>query len=329
MFTPHTFSIALIIMISSTICWGSWANPLKAAKGYRFELAYWDFSIAIVLTSLLIGFTMGSTSGGGMSFAHNIATASPGNMVSAVIGGFIFNIANLLLTFGIAFTGMAVAFPLSIGIALVEGVILSYIVEPKGNPTLLGIGVALALLAVILIGKAHGNLERQREGNTTMRKGVIVCIVSGILMGTFAPFDAHALTAGRPLTPYGIAFYFAIGALISCFVFNSYFMRHPLSGTPVSIKDYFRARPTQHILGLLSGLIWGFGMGFNLIAASLVGMAISYAIGQASPMVGALWGVFAFHEFRGAKMRARLYLVAMFVCYILALLFIARANSPS
>lgn len=279
------------------------------------------------MISLVFAWTMGSASGGELSFVNNVRSAAPSNIIYALIGGFIFNIANVLLVAGIEITGLSIAFPLSIGIALVEGVILSYAIQPKGSASFLTAGVAVALVAVILIGKAYGNLHR--PGGVATRKGVVICIVSGILMGAFAPFDTRALTAAHPLTPYSIAVFFAVGILISCFAFNTTLMRKPLIGTPVDFRDYFRAAPSQHGIALVGGFIWGVGMTFNLVAAGLVGMSISYAIGQASPMVAALWGVLAFHEFRGAPARARMYLVAMFICYILALVLISYAHQSS
>lgn len=327
MFLPHTFEIALIMMIASTICWGSWANTYKLTKNYRFELAYWDFALGVLIISLVFAWTMGSTSGGELSFTHNVASASTINMVYAAIGGFIFNIANVLLVAGIEIAGLSVAFPLSIGIALVEGVVLSYAIQPKGSASFLTAGVVVALVAVILIGKAYGNLHR--PGSVATRKGIIICIISGILMGAFAPFDTRALTAAHPLTPYSIAVFFAVGIIISCIVFNPILMRKPLIGEPVDPRDYFRSSPSEHGIALIGGFIWGVGMTFNLVAAGLVGMSISYAIGQASPMVAALWGVLAFHEFRGASARARMYLIAMFICYILALILISYAHQTS
>ena len=327
MFVPHTFVTALFMMIASTICWGSWANSYKLTKNYRFELAYWDFSLAVFLTSLLFAFTIGSTTAGEHSLIQNLHAAAASNLIYAFIGGFIFNIANVLLVAGIEITGLAIAFPLSIGIALVEGVILSYAIQPKGNAALLASGVAMALLAVVLIGKAYGSLPGSDKAFS--RKGVAICVVSGFLMGAFAPFNARALTSAHPLTPYGIDVLFSFGALMSCLVFNPYLMRRPLIGTPVRFSEYLRATPFQHAMGLVSGLIWGIGMAFNLVAANLVGISISYAIGQASPMVAALWGVFAFHEFRGSSARAKLYLVGMFACYMLALFLISRANQSS
>lgn len=323
MFAPLTFGIALLMMIASTICWGSWANTYKITKNYRFELFYWDYSVGIVLISFLFAFTLGSSPHDRLSFLSNVYSASTSNILYAALGGFIFNIANVLLLAGIEIVGLAVAFPLSIGIALVEGVVLSYAIQPKGNVWLLSLGVVMALLAVVLIGRAYGCLNRSNE--VISRKGVGICIVSGFLMGAFAPFNTRALTSAHPLTPYSIAVFFAIGSFVCCFVFNTYLMRKPLTGSPVNFSEYFHAGPSQHMIGLLGGAIWGIGMVLNLVAANLVGISISYAIGQASPMIAALWGILAWHEFRGANRGARLYLTGMFCCYLLALVLISEA----
>ncbi|MCX6551769.1 MAG: GRP family sugar transporter, partial [Acidobacteria bacterium] len=323
MFVPESFLIALIMMITSTICWGSWANTYKLTKGYRFELFYWDYAFGILIISLVFAFTLGSTGNDASSFMNNVRAADGSNIAYAMVGGFIFNIANLLLVAGIEMAGLAIAFPVSIGIALVVGVILSYALQPKGDPLMLAIGVALAILAVILDGKAYSNLASR--GSSVSRKSIVVCLISGVLMGAFAPFVTRALTAGHPLTAYSIAVFFTLGSLLCCFVVNVYFMKHPLVGAPVDFSGYFRTRATDHILGLLGGAVWGTGTVLNFVAAGLVGVAISYAIGQASPMVAALWGVFVWKEFRGANSRARLYLGGMFACYMLALFVIARA----
>jgi len=323
MFVPHTFGLALVMTVLSTICWSSFANTMKFTGTYRFELYYWDYAVGIVLISLVLAFTMGSVGGGETAFLANLRSAAPANLAWAAIAGFIFNVANFLLIAGIGLVGLAVAYPIAIGIALVEGVLLSYAIQPKGSAPLLGAGVAMAVLAVILIGKAYGQL--QSPGRAAGRKGVVVCVVSGVLMGVWAPFVTRAMTAARPLTPYTVAVLFTLGALACCFVFNTALMRRPLAGTPVDFSGYRTAPATYHLLGLAGGIVWGVGTVFNLVAASLVGVAISYAIGQASPMVAALWGVFAWREFRGSSARAKVYLAGMFASYLLALLLIARA----
>ena len=323
MFVPTTFGVALLMTILSTLCWGSFANTFKGTKNYRFELYYWDYGVGIFLISVVLALTMGSYAGGPSAFLANLHSADSINLFYAALGGFIFNIANVLLVAGIEMVGLAVAFPISIGIALVEGVVLSYALQPKGNAVLLGAGVLIAVVAVILVGKAYGAL---RTGESAVsRRAVVVCAVSGLLMGIFAPFVTRAMTRGATLTPYTTAVFLTLGALVCCFVFNSILMRKPIVGSPVRVSDYFRAPRSYHLLGLLGGGIWGTGTVFNFVAASLVGVAISYAIGQASPMVACLWGVFVWKEFRGANARAKAYLAAMFAAYVVALVLIARA----
>lgn len=323
MFEPTTFGTALVMTVLSTICWGSFANTMKLTKNYRFELYYWDYAAGIVVIALLLALTMGTLGGGAHSFPANLRSAAPSNLAAAALAGFIFNIANVLLIAGVEMVGLAVAFPIAIGIALVEGVVLSYAIQPKGSAALLGAGVAMAVLAVILIGKAYGALGG--AGRRPSRKGIVTCLVSGLLMGTFAPFVTHAMTSARPLTPYTVAVCFTLGALVCCFAFNTYLMRRPLVGEPVGFSGYAAAPLSYHALGLLGGVVWGVGTVFNFVAAGLTGVAISYAIGQASPMVAALWGVFVWREFRGSNRRAKGYLAGMFAAYLLALALIARA----
>src|SRR5208282_756530 len=203
MFTPPSLTVALLMMITSAICWGSWANTFKGVKNYRFELFYWDYAIGIFLISLILAFTMGSTGHDSSSFVNNVQSADTSNIVSTLIGGAIFNLANLLLVAAIDMAGLAVAFPVSIGIALVVGVILSYALQPRGNAALLAAGVVCALIAVIMDGKAYGSLAI--AGRSVSKKSIVVCVVSGVLMGLWAPFVAHAMTTGNTLGPYSIA----------------------------------------------------------------------------------------------------------------------------
>ena len=324
MFTPSSLTIALLMMITSAVCWGSWANTFKGVKNYRFELFYWDYAIGIFLISLVLAFTMGSTGNDASSFLNNVHSADASNILSTLVGGAIFNLANLLLVAAIDMAGLAIAFPVSIGIALVVGVISSYALQPRGNAALLAAGVVCAVIAVIMDGKAYGSLAS--VGRSVSKKSIVTCIVSGVLMGLWAPFVAHAMTKGNTLGPYSTAVFLTLGALLSCSIWNVYFMKKPLVGDPVNFADYFRGPASGHVLGLLGGAIWGTGMVFNLVAASFTGVAISYAIGQSAPMVAALWGVLAWKEFRGAGSKAYVYLLLMFVFYGLAIALVARAN---
>jgi glucose uptake protein len=324
LFTPQSLSIALLMMITSAICWGSWANTYKGVKNYRFELFYWDYAVGIFLISLVLALTMGSSGHDASSFLSNIHSADTSNIVSTMVGGAIFNLANLLLVAAIDMAGLAVAFPVSIGIALVVGTVLSYILQPKGNLLFLMAGMACALIAVIADGKAYGGMTG--AGRSVSRKSIVLCVVSGVLMGLWNPFVAYGATRGNALSPYSSVVFLTLGALLSCFIWNLYFMKRPLVGEPVSFSGFFRGPLSGHLLGLLGGLIWGLGTVFNVVAGKSTSYAISYAIGQSAPMVAALWGIFAWKEFANAGPRAKLYLTFMFVFYALAIFLVARAN---
>src|ERR1700758_4189233 len=148
------------MMIATAICWGSWANTYKGVKNYRFELFYWDYAIGIFLSALIYAHTLGNA---GHATINNIHSADASDVGWALLGGVIFNLANLLLVAGIDMAGLATAFPVSIGIALVVGVILSYVQQPKGNVAMLAAGVVCAIVAVVLDGKAYGQLARERD----------------------------------------------------------------------------------------------------------------------------------------------------------------------
>ena len=322
MYSPLELSTALIMTLFSAVFWGSWANTYKGTKNYAFELFYWDYIVGVVLCCLGFAFTLGSTGSHGESFLLNVRTADGSNIIWALLGGFIFNIANLLLVAGIAIAGLAIAFPIAIGIAVVEGVVLSYVLQPKGNAVYLAIGVFLACLAIICDALAYKRLGGSEK---VSRKGIAVSVISGLLMGAFAPFVTRSLTSGYTLTPYSVAVFFSLGALLCCFVVNPYLMKHPLLGEPISFSGFRKASGKNHLLGLLGGIIWGFGGCFNFIAAGFVGVPISYAIGQSAPMIAALWGVLVWREFRGADNKAWGYLGLMFLAYLAAIATIALA----
>jgi len=324
MFTPQSFGVAMWMILITAICWGSWANTFKGVRNYRFELFYWDYVVGIFLATLVYAFTMGSSGHDSSSFLNNVRAADFSNIGWILLAGAIFNLANLLLVAGIDMAGLAIAFPVSIGIALVVGVILSFLQQPKGNVVMLSAGVLCAVIAVTLDGKAYGELTTEKQAS---RKSIVTCIVSGILMGLFPAFSARALTHGHPLGPYSIPVFLTLGALLSCFVWNIYLMKKPLVGEPVNFGDFFRGTARGHLLGLLGGAIWATGFVFFMVAANYTGVAISYAIGQSAPMVAALWGIFAWKEFAGANRRAKAFLALMFIFYVLAILLVSRANT--
>jgi glucose uptake protein len=324
MYIPSTFAAALVLTVFSTVCWGSWANAFKGTRGYSFPLFYWDYIAGMLLCFLALAFTFGSFGGTGEPFAANIAAADYSNWAYALLAGFIFNLANLLLVAAVEIAGLAIAFPIAIGIALVEGVVVSYWLQPKGSVAYLAAGVALALIAVLFDARAY-RLLRNGTQYAPRSRGIAISIASGLLMGTFAPFVARAMTHAHALGPYSVGVLFGAGVLLSCLFANTYLMRRPLHGAPVSFREYWIAPARNHLLGIVGGVTWGIGASLNFVAAGLLGVPISYAIGQSAPLIAAAWGVFVWREFGGAPKPAWVALACMFMCYIAAIGLVAAA----
>ncbi len=335
MFIINDYILAVVFCFITMLCWGSWGNTQKlAGKTWRYELFYWDYVIGMVLFTLLLGFTMGSIGEEGRSFVADLKQADLKNLGWVILGGVIFNASNILLSASTSLAGMAVAFPLGCGLALVLGVINNYLEQPKGNAVLLALGVLLVVIAVVCNGIAAGRTSKGGEQNKDSKKGVILAVVAGILMSTFYRFvvkgmdiDNFVQPAVGKLTPYSAIFIFSLGVLLSNFVFNTLVMKKPFVGVPVSYSEYFKGSFSTHLVGILGGMIWCLGTAFSYIAAGKAGAAVSYALGQGAPMIAAFWGVFIWKEFKGADSKTNWLLALMFLLFIAGLATIVVAGN--
>jgi glucose uptake protein len=325
MYIPQTYSAALLMMLVSMLCWGSWANTQKIDKAWRFELYYWDYMWGILLCSLFFGLTMGRTDPSApVSFFHNLGSASPRALMEAFLGGMVFNLGNLLLVAAISTAGMAVAFPVGAGLALVIGAILNYVVAPAGNPKFLFGGVLLICAAIAANALACRGLSK---GAKASAKGIVLSLLCGVVVGLFYPFVAKALIGKDHLGPYTVFFVFTLGALASNFPLNYAFMRHPVSGPKLAVGDYLRGKSSAHAWGVMGGLIWGIGTICSFAAASTpkVGPATSFSLGEGNTMISAVWGIFVWKEFHGAGGAVKRLLALMFVLFVLGLVSISLA----
>lgn len=330
MFVIDNYLLAVFFCIITMLCWGSWANTQKlASKNWGFPLFYWDYTLGVILLSLVLGLTMGSTGGSGQAFLPNLLNASLNAVLFALLGGVVFNIANLLLVAAIDIAGMAIAFPIGIGIALVLGVIVNYFASPAGDPVLLFVGVALVAIAIVLDALAYKKISK----GSASTKGILISLAAGILMGFFYRFVAASMSAdyANPtaglFTPYAAVFVFSIGIFLSNFVFNTFFMYKPLSGEKVSYSDYFKkGTPKLHVIGMAGGIIWCIGMLFNMIAAGEAGFAISYGLGQGATMIAAIWGVFIWKEFKNAPKGTNTLIGLMFLLFMAGIALIIMAK---
>jgi len=369
MILPTTYLSALLLMLFSMLCWGSWANTQKLTGKWRFELYYYDFALGVLLCAVITAFTFGTLNGAELSFQDNFLISAYRKMAWAVGAGFLFNLANMLLVAGISVAGLSVAFPIGIGLALIIGVVWNYALNPQGNPIFLFGGAALVLIAIVfdaLAYSAHAAAKKQaelaagpapaaaapaaprmeqrtsRSGRTFSRsntptartpsaiRGIVFCVVGGIMMGGFYPMVETAKTGDGAVGPYGTALLFAVGLFISTFIYNPFFMNFPIQGLPLGIGEFFRSTRRQHLLGLLGGTIWCAGAIANFVASSAppqvsIGPAISYAVGQGATVISALWGLLVWKEFAGAVPRVKSFLAIMIVLFVAGLTLVAIA----
>ena len=333
MFVVHNYSLAVAFCVLTMLCWGSWAVTRKLARpDWRFELFYWDYTLGVLLITLALGITLGNSGTEGRAFFPDLSQASSAALIWALVGGAVFNLANILLVAAIEIAGMAVAFPVGIGLALIIGVIMNYVADPVGNAALLSGGVFFVILAVILDAMAYRRLAGGSSGANSA-KGLPLAVACGVFMGVFYRFVAAAMytdtahpTPGK-MGPYAAVFVFAVGILLSSFLWNTFAMKRPFVGSPVGFRDYFAASLRTHMTGVLGGAIWGTGTSLNLIASEPAGFAISYGLGQGATMVAAIWGVFIWKEFRAAPIGTSKLLIAMFGSFLTGLVLIVLART--
>ena len=331
MFILSSYGAAVVFTVITMLCWGSWANTQKLAeKSWRFELFYWDYVVGVVALALIFAFTLGSFGEGGRGFLADIQQADMANVGSALLGGIVFNAANILLVAAIAIAGMSVAFPVGIGIALIVGVVVNYVGAPKGDALLLFCGVGFIAAAIILDAIAYGKLSESKQKVST--KGIVISVIAGVLMGLFHRFVAASMSedfvhpAVGKLTSYSACVIFSLGMLLSNFVFNTIFMKKPVEGEPVTYGAYFEGSAKTHLTGVFGGMIWCAGMSLSMIAAGKAGYAISYGLGQGATLVAALWGVFVWKEFKGASKGTSALLALMFFCFLAGIVLIIAAG---
>ncbi len=330
MFVVTSLAVAVPLCVLTMLGWGSWANTQKLAgkQNWPFLLYYWDYAIGVFLTGVLLMFTLGSFGQAGAPALSNLAQANSTAVSKAILSGALFNVSNILLVEAIGLAGMAIAFPVGVGLALVLGTLISFVETPKGSAGLLFSGVVLITVAMLVSAAAYRQLARgqSKSGN----RGLLFAVVAGLLMGSFYPQLAQSISSefsSTPihsglLTPYTALALFGAGLLASNFVVNTVFMK--LAG--LGYGEYFRAGIGLHSLGILGGLIWMVALACNVLASGVAGPAISYALGQGATLVAAIWGVFIWKEFQNASASTWRLIGMMFASYAAGLLLIGLAT---
>ena len=327
----QNYTLAVFLCALAMICWGSWQNTQNLiGKTWRFEHYYWDFSVGILLFALLIAFTFGSIGSEGRSFIPDFKQADPENLVSAAVGGVIWNAGTLLLVAAISVAGMSVAFPIGGGIGWTLGILINYIGKPEGNPLFLFGGTAFIILAIVLSMLSYRKLAAHHKKSTL--KGILLSLSAGLCIAFFYRFVASSLAtdftlsdAGK-ISSYTAVVFFSAGALVCTLLLNPLFMLRPVQGEPVKINEWFKAGSKTHLLGMLGGAIWCLGNSVSFMSVGAASPAISYGLSNSAPVVAAIWGIFVWKEFKDAPKGTSMLLSLMFGSYIIGLILIVYSR---
>lgn len=329
----HNFLPAVIFLLFSMVCWGSWSNTQKmTSKNWRFELFYFDFVWGLLLTAVVAAFTLGSFGEDGRGFMEDLAQADFTSIMYAVAGGIVWNLGTLLLVAAMAIAGMAVGFPIGGGLAWVLGILVNFVIAGAqgNNVTVLFTGVAMIIAAIYFCMLAYKKLASGNKGST--RKGLVISLLAGVTIAFFYGLvvksldPAYVAGGSGNLTPFTGVYFFTIGAVISTPVFNFFVMRNPVEGEKINITDYFKGDMKTHLIGVLGGIIWMSGMVVSFMAIPKAGPTISYALTNGAPVVAMFWGVFVWKEFKTAPKGTNVLLTAMFLLFIAGLVTITLSK---
>ena len=127
------------------------------------------------------------------------------------------------------------------------------------------------------------------------------------------------------LTPYTALVLFAVGVLISTPLLLPVLRR--FASKPADDEIWYSdVSRRNHMIGMLGGVVWCLGMASSLLASGAAGFAISYGLGQGATIIAVFWGIFIWHEFRGAPPTSNRYLMLMGAFYALGLGLIISAK---
>lgn len=323
MILPSTYLGAILCLIVSLLCLGSWANLLKASGKWRYELFYLDFSLGAGVVAVLAAFTLGSLNSKELTFQDNLLIAGYRKVAYAAAAGAVANAANLLLAGAISVLPLSVAYPIAGGVGLVVGVVWM-LFPPQGSVALLvagGLAVlsAVAFTALIYSGYARSlastakpsipnsrppSGRTRRTARTASGPGIALSLISGLALGMAPPLLTLSRTGEDGLAPYSAGLFFGLAVLGSTVLFAPFLFTFPVRGEPVPVAEYLTGSKSQHLYGFLAGALW---IGGSIAALTTSGTLSAFQVhGQFSaaladgvPVLGALWGLLAWREFRG------------------------------
>ena len=340
MVLPTTYMAVLWLLIASALCFGSWANLQKLTGKWRFELFYYDYSFGVALCAILAAFTLGSMLSRELTFQDNLLIASRRQMAYSAAAGVVLNLGNILTIASLSVSGLALAFPVSMGMAVLTGLVFTVTGSPLNSPVLLFGGAFVVLVAMIFNALSRSlHLDAQvvvaapkpRGRPPGTARAVFLAVMGGIFLGLGWQLVEMGRVGDAGVAPYGEALWIGAGVFLSTLFYAPFFMTFPPGGRPIGWRDYFQGTKSRHALGVLAGMAWLAAaiaalLGAGAAQAAQLPAGAGYLMAQGAPLLSALWGLLAWREFKGAKPAVNLLLAAMLVLYAAGLWMIALAQ---
>jgi glucose uptake protein len=337
MILPQTYWQCLALLIIGSLCLGSWAATYRVTRNWRFELYYLDYIVGAALAAAIYALTLGSLGFDGFAIGDDLLHAGKRQWLFAFVSGTTFNLANMFVVGAISLAGLTVAMMLGAGLGVILGIGVFQLTRTGTNIASMGISLFFALAAFLAIAVAYGRMPQESQPGQKTRglpnrvKGLLVSLAGGLLMALTYPLFGRAVAGEIGLGPYTAVVIFTTGIVISSFLFSMFFMSLPLSGEPLGLIDYVRGGGKTHLMGLLGGMIWctGFLATFITLTAPVdiqPHRFVAYTLVASPPLIGALWGVLVFREFR-ASARANLFAFSAILLTGISLLFALKSGS--
>ncbi|HSR07603.1 MAG TPA: hypothetical protein VLM42_10655 [Bryobacteraceae bacterium] len=348
MILPASQAATLVLLVISLVCWGTWANTLKLAGKWRFELYFYDFALGFALLAVVAAFTGGTLASSELTFQENFLVASYRNIAYVLVAGVIFNIGNMLLTATVSVAGMALAFSVTCGVALTVATVRALVFDSPSGMLVALAGAALLLATVVLAAFAYrqnlraradavkqaalqadprAKLGKRSPGSPGAALPVTLAVAAGLAFGLFHPLLDLGRAGDNAVAPYGLTLLFAASILGCTILLAPFFFTFPVAGAPIAFRDYFSTPAKQHVLGLLGGILAGAGFltGMLALAVPRNGAGLSYGLSEGGPVLAVICGLLIWREFKGAERPRLLMLVTLILLAAgIALLAISR-----
>jgi glucose uptake protein len=342
MILPQSFVASWCVLILGLLCLGSWANTFKMAGKWRYELYYFDFAFGAFFGAVILALTFGSLGFDGFSFRDSLLVAGKREWVLAFAAGVLFNFGNLLMMSALSLTGMSIAFAISASVGMIVETVVAFSIRRYGPFFVLLLACALLIGAICIAALAwryvliqrHEQTARAGKARTTRKPGsakaVVLAVIGGGLLGSFATLVDGARSGDVGLGPYALAVVFSGGVVLSTFLLDLFLMNLPVEGEPLEILEYLRGNWRSHLLGFAGGMIWAAGLVAVLVVAAAPpdarpGVAPLYALTKGGAVLAILWGLYGWNEQRAADGRIRVLQGLMTLLILGAVVLLALA----